>query len=134
MTTDPDYRAIADFREELRRFLHATERATTAHGLTPATYDLLLMVRAGEEAGATIGSLARRLGLAANSVTELVDRAEASGLVRRGADPSDGRVTRVSLTRGGHERLAAAVAELDAERLHLLMLLGEVHARLRDSR
>ena len=130
MSDDTDYGGIAEFREALRRFLRATERATASNGLTPAAYDLLVMIGAAGNGGATITSLADRLSLAANSVTELVDRAEAGGLVRRRPDPADRRVTRVCLSASGRKRIAAAVAALNTERTDLLKLLRDVQARL----
>lgn len=101
-----------------------------AHELTARRYDLLVMVIAAGEAGATISSLAERLALAANSVTELVDRAHDAGLVVRAAHPSDGRATLVFATATGRERVAGAVAELQPQRRQLLNLLAEVRERL----
>lgn len=131
MSAHPDYGAVAEFRAALRRFLHASDRITRAHDFSPATYDLLVMIAAAGADGATITSLAERLCLAANSVTELVNRAETAGLVQRGADAADGRITRVTMTRNGERRLASAVSALDADRLHLLRLLADVRTRLR---
>jgi DNA-binding MarR family transcriptional regulator len=125
-----DYQPIADFRTALRRFLSTSETVVRRHGLTPARYDLLVMVEAAGGEGTTINALAERLALAPNSVTELVNRAEAAGLVRRHADPADGRVTRVSATPLGRERIAAAVSALAPQRTHLLNLLAAVRARL----
>ena len=36
------YRAMADFRYELRRFLRYSEELTRRHGVTPLQYQLLL--------------------------------------------------------------------------------------------
>jgi DNA-binding MarR family transcriptional regulator len=58
--------------------------------------------------------LARHLGLDKSSMTGLVDRAERRGLVRRAADPHDGRAVQVSLTSEG-QRLAG-VCTADAGR------------------
>jgi DNA-binding MarR family transcriptional regulator len=121
---------VADFREALRRFLRETDDVTREHGLTSARYDLLVMLKAEDGGGATISALAERLSLAPNSVTELVDRAAAAGLVRRGADEADARATRVSVTAEGDARITAAVAALDPERRRLLDLLADVHSRL----
>ncbi len=132
MSAEPtDYEAVADFRSALRHFLRASEDVLRAHGLTPRRYDLLVMIHAAGDEGATINSLAERLALAANSVTELVDRAQEAGLVSRAADPGDRRAIRVSLTRDGRARLAAAVSALQPQRLHLLNLLADIRTRLR---
>jgi DNA-binding MarR family transcriptional regulator len=58
-------------------------------------------------------------------MTQLIGRLQDSGLVRRDADPDDGRVVRVSLTDAGREVLARRRA-VRAERLAVIMAgLGE---------
>ena len=42
--TEPDFETLAHFRHQLRRFLHASEELTQAHGCTPAQYQLLLQL------------------------------------------------------------------------------------------
>ena len=62
-----------------------------------------------------MADLARGLGLDRSSVTGLIDRAEARGLVERVPEAGDGRVVRVALTEAGEElgrRLTARMAEL----------------------
>jgi DNA-binding MarR family transcriptional regulator len=59
--------------------------------------------------------LARHLELDKSSVTGLVDRAEARGLVERVADPDDGRAVRVRLTRKGRSLAARGAAEIGDE-------------------
>jgi DNA-binding MarR family transcriptional regulator len=63
--------------------------------------------------------LAKTLGLAKSSISGLVDRSEKRGLVRREADPGDGRAFRVALTEEGarlaeefHDETTKRVAEL----------------------
>jgi DNA-binding MarR family transcriptional regulator len=62
-------------------------------------------------------------------VTELVDRAEEAGLVRRIGDRQDGRVARVELTRDGRKRLDRVMIALRPERRVLVQLLAEVYAQ-----
>jgi len=97
-----DYRALADFRHELRRFVHFSEEAARHVGLEPQQHQLLLAVR-GMPAGsaATVGALAERLQLRHHSTVELVDRSEARGLVRRAPNPGDRRQVIVTLTAAG---------------------------------
>ena len=84
-------------------------------GLTPAQHQLLLAVKGHRgaprpDAWATSPYLMRRH----HSTVELIDRAEAAGLVERWGDDTDGRVTRVRLTAEGEVRLARlAPAHLD---------------------
>jgi DNA-binding MarR family transcriptional regulator len=75
-------------------------------GLTPAQHQLLLAVRGrpGRD-GPTIGEVADILLLRHHSAVELINRAEAAGLVRREPDRSDQRVVRLTLTALGGRRL-----------------------------
>lgn len=71
---------------------------------------------------ATITELAERLQLAQNTVTELVARAEAAGLLARESSETDGRVVRLRLTHEGERRLAETVSALRADRRRLVEL------------
>jgi len=97
-----EYRALAAFRYELRRFLRFSEDAARAVGLEPRQHQLLLAVR-GMPAGrpATVGALADRLQLRHHSTVELVDRSAARGLVRRATVASDRRQVVVVPTAAG---------------------------------
>jgi DNA-binding MarR family transcriptional regulator len=102
-----DYQALARFRRALREFLHFSEQAARAAGLTPAQHQLLLAVK-GTESGQppTIGEIADSLKLRHHSAVELVDRAVAAELLVRAADPHDARLQRLVLTPEGEEKLA----------------------------
>lgn len=77
----------------------------------------------------TVGDLAGYLMLRPHSTVELVNRAEAAGLVRREADASDGRVVRVRLTAGG-EWIVQKLTREHLERLReLAVILDELVAR-----
>ena len=75
---------------------------------------------------ATLGELAERLALAPSSVTELVARSEALGLVRRELDPSRRRVVFVAVTPEGDRRLGAVVDELEGERAALAEIVAKL--------
>ena len=105
--TDRDYEHLLRFRTELRRFLRWSEEQAQAEGLTPAQHQLLLAVRgSADPAGATIKEVADALLLKHHTATELVDRAEAGGLLRRARDGDDHRVVRLHITRSGAGKLA----------------------------
>lgn len=70
-------------------------------GLTYPQYLALLVL--WEEDGRTIGAIAQRLGLESSTVTPLVKRLEANGLVARERDPQDERQVRVRLSPAGAE-------------------------------
>lgn len=106
-----DYRVLAAFRRSLRAFLHFSEEAARAEGLTPAQHQLLLAIKGSESDRApTIGDLADSLMLRHHSAVELVDRAAGAGLVERQQDPDDGRRQRVAVTALGEGKLASLSA------------------------
>ena len=119
---------VAAFRVALRQFQRGTERVARDAGLTPQWYLLLLLVKGSERGDerATVGELARRMQLAQSTVTELVNRAERAGLVRRTASSLDGRVAHIALSRDGEERFAAAFRALAHERRALRKAVAEL--------
>jgi DNA-binding MarR family transcriptional regulator len=110
--------SVAEFRVALRRFLHHTERVARECGITPRWYLLLLLIKGAPDLSerSTVTELAERLYLAQSTVTELVDRAEQAGLVRREPSAADGRVAHLRLTAEGEERFAQAFESLASER------------------
>lgn len=109
--TDAEYRALAQFRRALRSFLHFSEEAAKAAGLTPSQHQLLLAIRGSDtEEPPTIGEVADWMKLRHHSTVELVDRAESGGLVQRVPDPTDHRRQRLVLTELGSTRLDALSA------------------------
>lgn len=103
-----DFAQLLAFRTDLRRFERWSERQARAAGLSPAQHQLLLAVKGhGDKRGPTIGDIAEYLLLRPHSAVELVDRAEAAGLVERQRTDDDGRVVRVRLTLDGGRRLYA---------------------------
>ena len=101
-----DYRALAEFRYQLRRFMHFSERMARAVGLEPQQHQLLLAVKGmPEDKKTTIGEIAERLQLQHHSTVELVDRLVERGLVERQRDNEDHRRVLVHLTAKGEEVL-----------------------------
>ncbi len=95
--TSEEYRALAELRYRIRRFLREGDAVAQAAGLEPQQYLLLLTIRglpAREEA--TIRTLAERLALKHHSVVELIDRLAAHGYVRRTRGREDRRRVLVS--------------------------------------
>jgi DNA-binding MarR family transcriptional regulator len=130
--TETEYRALAEFRYQLRCFLRFSEHAARDAGLEPQQHQLLLAVR-GMPVGAiaTIGSLAERLQLRHHSTVELVDRLEARGLVRRVPNPQDAREVIVALTRQGRALLPRLTRAHRTElRTVAPRLIGALHALL----
>jgi len=120
MTLD-EYIAVADFRASLRAFLRQSERVARQSGLTPQRYLLLLMIKGAPDGSgrSTVTELARRMQLAQSTITELVSRAEESGLVTREQSGRDGRVAYLRLTPEGDRRLERSFTGLATEREQL---------------
>ncbi|TMM27305.1 MAG: MarR family transcriptional regulator [Actinobacteria bacterium] len=112
---------VADFRAALRAFLRKSERNARQSGLTPQRYLLLLMIKGAPDGReqSTVTELSDRLQLAQSTVTELVRRAEETGLVRREQSSADGRVAYLRLTEEGDRRLTKAFTTNEQERQEL---------------
>jgi DNA-binding MarR family transcriptional regulator len=102
-----EFRALAEFRYQIRRFLYDSGRAARASGLEPQQYLFLLALR-GLPSGrvATIRELAERMQLRHHSVVELVDRLEIRRLLRRERSRRDRRQVILHLTPRGDKVLS----------------------------
>jgi DNA-binding MarR family transcriptional regulator len=118
VTSNP-YATAAAFRAALRQFLRKSENAARAAGITPRQHLLLLQIAGCESGTATVSGLVDKLALTQSAVTELVQRAEQAGLVRRAVSASDGRVAVLSLTAVGEAKLAQVHDALGPERAEL---------------
>ena len=98
-------RALAEFRHQIRSFLHFSEAAAKAAGIEPQQHQLMLAVKALEPKPARITYLAERLLLRHHSVVGLVDRLEQAGMVQRVRSATDRRSAEVRLTLKGSKML-----------------------------
>src|SRR3954470_17737754 len=85
----------------LGRLLRQQDRS----GLSPTLSASLATI--AREGPLTLGELAAHEQVAPPSVTKVVGKPEAEGLVTRQADPTDRRVSRVQITEAGQGRLEA---------------------------
>jgi len=94
--------SLAEFRFELRKFLHFSEEAAASAGLQPQQHQLLLQVAGAREGTpVTIAYAAQRLKLRHNSVVELVNRSVREGLLLRVPDADDLRQVLLRITPKG---------------------------------
>jgi len=108
--TATEYRALAELRYLIRKFVGEGDAAARAAGLEPQQYLLLLALRGlPEGVEATIRTLAERLALKHHSAVELIDRLETHGYVRRSRSRDDRRRVLVTLLPRG-EKLLEQVA------------------------
>ena len=128
--TDIDYAALAEFRFALRRFQMFSETKAGEAGLTPQQHQALLAIRAADPDAATVGYVAQRLIVKPHTASELIDRLEAIGLVRREPAPSDRRRALLRLTSQATSILSALSSAHREEIRRLQPLLVEHLTRL----
>ena len=118
--TRQDFQRLLEFRVALREFQRWSEDQAEAAGLTHVQHQLLVAIKGhpGNQPPA-VGDLAGYLLLRPHSTVELIDRAEAAGLVERVPDENDRRVVRVCLTRTG-DRIVQLLTKAHLSRLHEL--------------
>jgi len=93
-------------------------------GLSLAKYGVLtLLANAGGPI--SLSQLAAKQSCVRSNMTQLVDRLEADGLVRRIDQPSDRRVVLAELTPLGVDRQAAGAERLEQEQAAFVRLLSE---------
>jgi DNA-binding MarR family transcriptional regulator len=108
-----------------RALTRLAEDAYAATGVSPSHGYLVMVV--AETPGIALGRLAIAMALDASTITRIIEKLEAKGLVRRSAV---GRRRTLALTPDGQAllpRLRAAKAEIE-RRVHAA--LGEDHARV----
>jgi DNA-binding MarR family transcriptional regulator len=102
-----------------RRMQRWMAARTLATGVTAAQSGLLFVL--GQRDGVLMGEAGAALDLGPPGISGLVDRMTAANLIRRRADPEDGRAWRLWLTPAGRVALAQSKAGL-----------AEINARLMD--
>jgi DNA-binding MarR family transcriptional regulator len=124
-TVGPEqYRALARFRHELRRFLSFSEAAAGEVGLPSQQHQALLAIAGHDGPGRpTVGHLAERLVVAPHTAAELTSRMAEAGLVVKSHPPTDRRRTELALTARA-ESLLAGLTEAH------LRELGQLEAAL----
>jgi DNA-binding MarR family transcriptional regulator len=114
--------AAGDGGATLFSFLAAAEQlyewiaeALARVGLSYAKYELLKHLQDSKEP-VSLGTLAECQGCARSNITQLVDRLETEGLVRRVSDPGDRRAVRAELTPLGISQVEEGTTQMDLVR------------------
>jgi DNA-binding MarR family transcriptional regulator len=132
------YRDLAEFRRQIRRFLHFSEAVAKEHGIEAQQHQLLLAVHGlPEDTKPTIGEIASRLFIQHHSAVELVNRLEEKGAIARRAGAEDKREVWIRLTPAGRamlRRLALAHrAELERAGPELAQALNSTLSHSRET-
>ncbi len=120
--------------------MHQVNEVMKEHGLTFPRYEVLAWLAAQPDAALTLSWISEVLRIPPATVTNLIDRLVADGLVRRVPHESDARTTLAEITERGRavERTATeqlnegvyrSLALSDGEREQLIGLLGELRSR-----
>src|SRR5271165_5282242 len=133
----PDqYRDLAEFRRQIRQFLHFSEATAKEHHVEPQQHQLLLAVQGlPQGVNPTIREIATRLFIQHHSAVELVNRLEIAGAVTRTPGTQDKREVWVRLTPAGRTilRRLALAHRMELERSGP-ELARALHSVLRHSR
>jgi DNA-binding MarR family transcriptional regulator len=119
---DPVIRLFLQTAQAIEERLGASLEAVE---LSVAKYSALKQLALVDEP-LSLSELATRLVCVRSNISQLVDRLEADGLVRRVEDPRDRRCVRAALTDLGRERQAAGSQRLETVREGIIEILSEV--------
>jgi DNA-binding MarR family transcriptional regulator len=108
----------SDLGAVLERLVALIRSLNTVHPMSRTSSGTLVALE--RDGPYRLTALAAREGVTQPAMTQLIGKLEEAGLVRRDADPSDGRVVRVSITEAGKAVMATRRAER-AERLGALL-------------
>lgn len=110
----------------------AVDAALKPHGLTFARYEALVLLYFSRKGALPMRVMGERLQLHPTSVTNIVDRLESDGLVRRTPHPTDRRTTLVEITDAGLQRRESATAAVVEVNLGLKGLTDRQTEQLTD--
>ncbi|MFC9691795.1 MarR family winged helix-turn-helix transcriptional regulator [Kribbella sp. NPDC056951] len=82
------------------------------HGLTFARFEALVLLTFSRRGSLPLGKMGERLQVHPTSVTSIVRRLEAAGLVLRIPHPDDGRAVLCEITQDGRDLVERATADL----------------------
>jgi DNA-binding MarR family transcriptional regulator len=101
-----EYQALAEFRYQIRRFLHRSEEAAKTAGIEPRQYQFLLALKGLiQQESVTIRDLAERMQLRHHSVVGMINRLVERRLIERRRGEHDRRQVYIHLTPKGEALL-----------------------------
>ncbi len=120
--------------------MHQVNEVMKDHGLTFARYEVLSWLAAEPQSALALSWISEVLRIPPATVTNLIDRLVADGLVRRVPHESDARTTLAEITRRGRTVVEKATQELnegvyrplgldEQDRERLIGLLGDLRSR-----
>ena len=112
-------RAVTSIMRAHQILIAGLDASLRPFGVTFSRYETLVLLSYSRGGSLPLSKIGQRLQVHATSVTNVIDRLEAAGLVRRKPNPADGRGTLAVITAAGREVAAKATADLNASRFGL---------------
>jgi DNA-binding MarR family transcriptional regulator len=107
MTKKPNFRVFHRLNEAHASLFRASDQQLKANfGLGTSQLTVLFLLQ--KEDGQPISAIASALSLGKSALTGLISRMQEKGLVSRGSDNEDGRVTQIFITPAGRELATGA--------------------------
>jgi DNA-binding MarR family transcriptional regulator len=112
-------RAVTSIMRAHQILLAELDAMLRPFGITFSRYEALVLLVHARNGSLPLSKIGERLQVHATSVTNVVDRLEAAGLVRREPNPRDGRGTLAVITEDGRAVADKATAAFNAARFGL---------------
>ena len=108
----PAMHAVTSLMRAQQIVLARLDALLKPHGLTFARYEALVLLNFSSRGSLPLGKMGERLQVHPTSVTSIVRRLEADGLIQRVPHPEDGRTVLATLTDEGRTLTEAATRDL----------------------
>ena len=109
-------RAVTSIMRAQQILIAELDAMLRPYGVTFSRYETLVLLAFSHNGSLPLSKIGERLQVHATSVTNVIDRLEAAGLVRREPNPRDGRGTLAVITDEGREVASKATTTLNAAR------------------
>ena len=108
----PAMHAVTSLMRTHQLVLSRLDAILRPHGLTFARYEALVLLTFSSRGSLPLGKMGERLQVHPTSVTSIVNRLEAAGLVVRRQHPEDGRAVLAEISEAGRRLVEVATADL----------------------
>jgi DNA-binding MarR family transcriptional regulator len=122
--------AITSVMRAQQLLLARVDAIVKPYGLTFARYEALVLLTFSRAGALPLSKIGQRLQVHPTSVTNIVDRLQATGLVERRPNPDDGRGTLAAITQQGRDAVEAATRDLMKDDFGMSALTAEQHREL----
>ena len=110
----PAMHAVTSLMRVQQLVLGRLDAVLKPHGLTFARYEALVLLVFSSRGSLPLGKMGERLQVHPTSITSIINRLEAAGLVVRRQHPEDGRAVLAEITEAGRAVVETATADLVA--------------------